>query len=32
MFGNNLRKQPHQQEIFGWGKGKHRPLGLKRSL
>ena len=32
MFRNNLRKQPHQRDIFGQGKGKQRSLGLKRSF
>ena len=32
MFWSNLRKQPHQQDIFGKGKGKQRSLGLKRTF
>ena len=28
----NILKQPHQQDIFGRGKGKRRSIGLKRSL
>ena len=28
----NVLKQPHQQDIFGRGKGKQRPIELKRSL
>ena len=32
MFRNNLRKQYQQQSIFGRGKRKQRPLGLKTIL